>query len=790
MSAQAFRFHENSLVSSTRRGRHAAILRLSSACLGLWVLLAGSAGAAVFTVGTPVGPGQCTHANVQAAVAAAQSAPGADTIRISRSQTWTAQQIGIDTDQDLELIGGFATCDATASDGFRTVLSGAGGNARPVLTVRGNGIVRLRSLTITEGDQAGEDPGGGIFYEGGGILDIAQSLISSNVAGDGGGIYAVGTTLAAELVLGENVSVNGNIARNSGGGVVAKSIEMSLTGPGSTILFNKAQGEFGGGYGGGLVVVSGQFKSYAYISSNGVGGIGAVYGNEAVSGGGVAVLAGQDSEQEARVLIYSTDTAQPVRINGNIASVRGGGIYTQSDADAGAGNAEAYALLWRAALNDNRAPDGAAAYVDQDGAFPFGLRRSVFQFSGLSEAAPCPVGTPCNEMIGNSTENTTGAILRNRGIISMQRVDIRENAGGRLLYSTDYPFVTIKNSLMADNAVIQELLRSADEGEESSHLTMSHVTIAGNVIGAPHVMHVDHQFNFDRSLVAQPGKLALEDSPGTRNIEYVLTNDTSNMSGAFFLINPRFIDPANGDYHLRAGFYAVDFAPSNGGADLDGVAHTTDMPIGGILDRTADVGALERPQLQPLVLNSDFDADINLWDPPGESSWDGSQNASGPAGSGSLQSAIALDDFIVDARTQCVHLPGPGTYSLNGWGRVSAGAPFDNTVRLEWKLRYNGGASGCTDGAPDLQGVHVLAHDSAWQQPPNPSVITVPEAGWTRNTSLAIHLVVVNGNPLKRVRGVASKQSGPTGWFDGITLGIGGDGNGDGPIFADGFEAQ
>src|SRR5687768_17132562 len=285
------------------------------------------AAAAILTVGAP-GSG-CDHTSVQAAVNAAGSAVGTDEIRIARSAAWTAQQITIDTDEEIHLIGGYADCTSTTPDGTKTVLSGAGGDARPVLTIRGNGFVYLRGLTIRDGDQADDDNGGGINFAGGGILDITDSFITDNTANDGGGIYATGTTITAEVVLGADVTVSSNIARNSGGGMVSKSLETSIIGPGTAFLFNQALGQGGGGYGGGLVVVSDQLPSYAYIRSSGIGGLGVIYGNEAVHGGGVAVLVGGGTEQEAQARIYSTDPQQPVRIHGNQASVDGGGVYVR-----------------------------------------------------------------------------------------------------------------------------------------------------------------------------------------------------------------------------------------------------------------------------------------------------------------------------------------------------------------------------------------------------------------------------------------------------------------------------
>jgi hypothetical protein len=734
-----------------------------STLLVLLTSLSQHATAAVLTVGAP-GSG-CNHTTVQAAVNAANSSSGADEIRIARSATWTAQQISINTAEEVRLVGGYATCTSPTPDGTKTILSGAGGDARPVLTIRGNGFVFLRNLTLREGDQAGNDNGGGINFEGGGILDIADSAINENSANDGAGIYATGTTLAAQVVLGANVTVSSNIARNSGGGMVSKSIKTSISGPGTAMIFNEALGLNGGGYGGGLVVVSDQLRSVAYVTSNGIGGLGAIYVNEAKYGGGVAVLVGGGSEQNAEAWIYSTDPQQPVRIEGNQASVVGGGVYVR---EIDVGLATPIARLWRAAINDNTAPDGAAVYAEGTG---------FVNSLPIAGAASAPLGTPQNQIIGNFTGNTTGAILRMaRAFPELDRVEIRGNEGGRLLYATDRPRSVIRNSLIADNNVAQELIRSADEDDGS--VTMSHVTLTGNTVGAPHVLFVDHDFSFDRSLVAQPGKITLAASPGTPNIGYVLTND-AGLSGGVLLSNPRFIDPANGDYRLRAGSYAVDYAPSVGGADLEGRPHTTDMPFGGLFDRTADVGAYERPALQPLVLNSDLNTDLNLWSGLGDATWDGTTNASGPAGSGSMRVTpdsdpdnVGLPSALAGTAlpSQCVHLPAPGRYRLNGWGKVSGTMFESNSARLRWELRYNGGD--CAAGVYDLTNTHTLATTNTWRRPPVAAIIDIPPGTWTRNMSLTIKLETT-GN-----------QMPPVGWFDGITLEI----EGSDTIFKNGFE--
>ena len=56
----------------------------------------------------------------------------------------------------------------------------------PVLTIRGNGFFRLRYLTITGGDQDGNDQGGCIHYAGGGMLESilggSQSATQTEIA--------------------------------------------------------------------------------------------------------------------------------------------------------------------------------------------------------------------------------------------------------------------------------------------------------------------------------------------------------------------------------------------------------------------------------------------------------------------------------------------------------------------------------------------------------------------------------------------------------------------------------
>lgn len=119
----------------------------------LGLLAASPVNAAIFRVGAGGAAGGCTHSTLQAAVDAASVSPGADIILVARNQTWTAQELLVDTSQELTIEGGYENCNSNTPSGS-TELSGQGGNARPVIRIYGrNGsIIRLRRLTITRGD--------------------------------------------------------------------------------------------------------------------------------------------------------------------------------------------------------------------------------------------------------------------------------------------------------------------------------------------------------------------------------------------------------------------------------------------------------------------------------------------------------------------------------------------------------------------------------------------------------------------------------------------------------------
>lgn len=767
--------------------------RLAASATLLFLFATASAPAAVFTVGTPVGPGQCTHGTIQSAINAAESSPGADTVRLTRSLTYEPEANSVNTAQELTIEGGYANCTA-AFDGTYTTVSGAGGATEPVFRITGNtgALIRLRYLTISGGDEDGAGKGGGIYFRGDGLLDVSNSNIRQNTAGNGGGIYAEGTGTNAELAIGANVNVSNNIARYNGGGIVADQIEMTMLTSDSAIFFNEAQGLGGtGGRGGGLYVYSAGLSSYATIGSG--SSLGAIFGNRALYGGGAAVGGSPSGNGPTSLLkVYATAAGRPAVLSGNIASVAGGGIYVRSEDSLTSGGVFSRAQLFNASLQNNSAPQGAAVQVQGSDTAVLVEEYAEFTFNSGSwpgDAAPCAVDVPCGRIVNNTAEDaggqpTQGAILNAEHDTFLQLgslgrgIFLQGNRGGRLIAASTgdgYSPVALRAALVTGNTVSQQLIQASG----GDVLAVTDCTITGNLVSGSSVLAAtDKDVQLLRSILWQPGVSLLSRSGGSLSTGSIDASDNASLGGpsAANTYEPRFIDPGRGDYRLKASSGAVDAAPAVGGSDAYARPYDVDLPIKVNYQGPRDIGAFERQSLQPIVLNGDFDfSDLRYWSLTA-GAWDATENAVGASGSGSWKFSTSGQTAVrFNVGQQCVHLPGPGRYRLTGRGKGGGNTMITRDYALvAWDFR-RAGTEACTGGAVDRSGEMTLGSGSAWVQPAQPAVIDVSAAEWGYTSSITLRLIAQDG-------GVSIGGS-VTAWFDGITLEADDD-----VIFANGFQ--
>lgn len=718
--------------------------------------------AAIFTVGSD---DTCTHHSIQEALDAVHSAKVPSEVRIAYTTDWTEQALIARPEARLVLTGGYPNCRMNEPGSNWAALNGAGSAQAPVLRiVAPAGVeVLIDRLRIIGGD-AGSANGGGIQFHGGGTLALRDMRLSGNTGANGGAIYARGDQPGARLVIGRNVQIFANSAWLSGGGVFIEDMAFTMLEPGSIISNNSAFGGDDNGYGGGLFIRG--RNAVARIGSAGIDPLGAIAGNRARCGGGVAVFHGADLQ------LYKTSGSRAA-IRHNRAAVAGGAVFVQG----GPGNDRATAHLWNAELTGNRAPAGAAVYVTHNSGQAIGGALLV-NVAKPQDATDCSLDAPCgtisdNVAVDQNDVPTQGAIIHLHqgalGVIGSELAGVRlgGNRGGRLIDALpNADGLAVRNALIVDNHLDVHLLRA-----RQTDVSILDSTIAGNAVGTRDVLAINANLAFRRSILWQPRMTSLSRSGGTLSVSDIITSEAATLGGAPLAIeaDPRFADPARGDYRPRAASPAVDYAlatPEND-RDIASRLRDVDIAIRPNAEGPRDVGAFELPGVDNLLYNGSFDTDLNLWWVPlGVATWDGTQGADAylepRPGSIRVSGSTGIGTRLVGAR-QCIHLPGPGRYLLDGHGRSGSGFGVQaDAVVLNWELRRDGGEN-CIAGLPDASGDLFITRANTWTHAAAPAEIFVPASMWTTNTSVMVSLVMVDS-------GIGWPRQ-VDGWFDAIFLG-------------------
>jgi hypothetical protein len=567
-------------------------------------------------VGDTASDAFCTYNDIQSALNAANSTCPTQ-VDVTREHLYGAQSLTIAgkrvilqgwgdgvTCYSLSQCG--PLCDRPNSTVALVELDGFNAPGR-VLTITGNSVVTLRNLRVMRGD-AGGGSGGGILYNGFGFLNLESSDVLLNTAAYGGGINVIGNGGTAALQLFANSQILNNTAGVSGGGIrLEGTARLVATKAQTWIGYNHANA----GYGGGVEVIA---PARADIGSGGYNGTGVVSYNDAVDGGGISINANANS---ATVRLFTTDPANPVLIENNVASDRGGGVYLGMT-DFPGGILCGYDFR----IDANQASDGAAIYADYDPGVFTDTGSEVHLNTGLSNspscgpetlpslgAVDCAPGVPCSEIARNVAANvnaqpTDGAVvtLATTSQLEADPVAFRGNNAANILRlgGGTYPGAfdaILRNCLIAGNHTQHELI-SVRGGRD---IGINGCTIAANTIDNGYSIYAnagDQGLRLVNSIIDQPGRLALDyvGDNALRSLSYLIANETMTLGGATYSQGntPVYVDPANGDFHLAPNSPGVDYAPAQGGYDLDGKPRTVDLPAKPNLSGARDLGAYER----------------------------------------------------------------------------------------------------------------------------------------------------------------------------------------------------
>ena len=747
---------------------------IAGVCALAAALCSTAACAAVITIGQPdkASGGTCDCFELQCALNQVESNESIgqlnNEVRLTDSHILTNDDghVNVLANANLTITGGFPTCDDQVANGQQrgidghhtysdtqapvfTVTTGAGSVVHMQLLDIGNGwneggsggAIKFTgggSLEIANSHMAGNRAayGGGVYFEAAGSLTISNTTIENNTATTlGGGIRAYGTSPNAKLFLYSNTIVQNNLASN-GGGVAIDGLSMWMQFSNTLIQANQAPG----GYGGGLLV-SGHdgLPGHASISSPG----NVISSNQAAFGGGIAVVAGADADYADAHLAVS---GSGIFFNG--ATSKGGGIYLlPGEANSSIANDATADVSNFAGIIANSAPVGSAAYLDNVVGGPIFFGEVALSNLTMTDAS----------IMNNTSEDagfnpTDGAIIHvgdsdlSYEGLTLNRVDFRNNNGGPVVRSD--ATTTLKNVLIANNSTLSSVLDSI--GSDWT-VDLRDSTIANNTINGAYVVSQRIDTTLQGVIIDQPGKTMLHKISGSTTVHQVMTTGevASLNAGPEAVAYPsiRFVDPANGDYHLRAASPALDHEAADGTEplDFDGNSRDVDLPFNANVFGPRDLGAYERPGVQPLVLNGNFDGGVGSWSSVSAfASWtNDDSNGSGSSGSLYFAQSAEADQGSRTVAIQCVHLPGPGRYTLTGKGKHGPStAKGGDSARLNWDFRKDGGEA-CTDGAADSSGQLILGSGTAWSQAASPAVIDVFD--WTHNSSITITLIGRDG---------------------------------------------
>ena len=305
-----------------------------------------------------------------------------------------------------------------------------------------DGSLVLEDVTLTNGYISGDNTGGAIRVNSGGVLSMTGVTLSNNTALEGGALYAGGITfISASSIVGNNATANDN---GRGGGIYVANQMLLIN---SNVTANLSTEHGGGlyivntGSGQAIVALSSLSQNVANTDADGAGAGGGIYHNS----GNLSVT----------LSTLDMNVATPDPINGNDGD--GGGLFVASTME-----------MDFTLVSANAANNGAGLYNDAPANSE--IRRSLF----IANIAADDGGGIYNQ----------GDVLLDNGIL-WANIATLGNGGGIANDANSGRRADLRNS-----TIVQNMAPAGSGGgmynlgpDTSATAAVSNVTIASNQAG-------------------------------------------------------------------------------------------------------------------------------------------------------------------------------------------------------------------------------------------------------------------------------------------------------------------
>lgn len=585
--------------ASPRVGRGASFLLLIA---GFWL---GNA-QAVFTVG-PNSDSACQFHDIQSAVNAAQQNPGLDLIQVSQGTYDHQATITVADGSDLMIEGGYESC-SSGNRVDRSTLDAQGVSSGPIIVDEGIGALTLLHLILQNANNS-SGPGGAISAVVAGPLTLSDVLVYSNRATYGGGLFISGNSIFRPTLTLIDSSINSNTATSSGGGLYVTTADVFIYGA-TNFLANFATGTGDSGDGGGIYALDTNIHGTGHSLPK----FPFVGFNQATRYGGGVYFGATANALE--FFLANDSTTLPLNFASNVADYGGALFFSSSGTQL-----LSYADFWNVIIEDNVANDSPAIFITSNatsgGAVSTELRMEQ---SKPGDSIPmCAAGIGCNSIRNHQRPPIGGDLVSlygSGGAVSafdMERGSIHDNLAGQVIFASE-SYVWIDGSLLASNNTSSDFIAAPN-----STLHIANSTLANNTIGGPELVFspltpaLVELFN---DIADAPGKSFETIGNGvTLSVrDIMLTFGTALGSGSGDNVQiglPDFVDPGNGDFHIRFDSEAVDRSAAS--SDPDDPAPRYDLDGGTrpyVFNSTLtpyDFGAYEYGAVVDVIFANGFD---------------------------------------------------------------------------------------------------------------------------------------------------------------------------------------